>query len=176
MGINQVNRLPGTRDIKEKSYDSLNESMKSFNDYLLGKQYNLISTPILEKTELFVRKSGGELTGQLYSFVDPGGNRVSLRPEFTPSVIRHFIQAGQSLDLPIRWQYSGPVFRYNGENNHPYTQFTQIGAELIGKGDVDADAEILCTAWQTLREIGLSKFEMRIGHLGILQDLSLIHI
>lgn len=171
MGINQVNRLPGTRDIKEKSYDSLNEPMKSFNAYLTSKQYNLISTPILEKTELFVRKSGGELTGQLYSFVDPGGNRVSLRPEFTSSVIRHFIQDGQSLDLPIRWQYSGPVFRYNVENNQPYTQFTQIGAELIGKGDVDADAEILCTAWQTLRKIGLSKFEMRIGHLGILQDI-----
>jgi len=171
MGINQINRLPGTRDIKENLYESLNEPMKSFNDYLLGKQYNFISTPVLEKTELFVRKSGGELTGQLYSFVDPGGNRVSLRPEFTSSVIRHFIQDGQSLELPIRWQYSGPVFRYNGENDQPYTQFTQIGAELIGKGDIEADAEILCTAWETLRKIGLSKFEMRIGHLGVLQDI-----
>lgn len=171
MGINQVNRLPGTRDIKENLYASLNEPMKSFNDYLLGKQYHLISTPILEKTELFVRKSGGELTGQLYSFVDPGGNRVSLRPEFTSSVIRHFIQDGQSLELPIRWQYSGPVFRYNGENDQPYTQFTQIGAELIGKGDIEADAEILCTAWESLRKTGLSEFEMRIGHLGVLQDV-----
>ena len=50
----------------------------------------MLDTPLLEQTELFVRKSGGELTTQLYSFVDPGGNRVSLRPEFTSSVIRHY--------------------------------------------------------------------------------------
>ena len=171
MGINQVNRLPGTRDVKENLYESLDLPIKSFNDYLLGKQYNLISTPILEKTELFVRKSGGELTNQLYSFVDPGGNRVSLRPEFTSSIIRHFIQDGQSLELPIRWQYSGPVFRYFRENAQTYTQFTQIGGELIGKGEIEADAEILCTAWEALRKIGLRKFEMRIGHLGVLQDI-----
>ena len=54
--------------------------------------YQIIDTPMLERTELFLRKSGGELATRMYTFTDPGGNRVSLRPEFTPSIIRYYLE------------------------------------------------------------------------------------
>ena len=123
---------------------------------------------MLEETELFARKSGGELTSQLYSFVDPAGHIVSLRPEFTSSVIRHFVSERDQLETPVRWQYSGPVFRYDGDG--AYRQFHQMGAELIGLGGVQADAEILGLAWDALGEMGVEGAQIRIGQLSVLQQ------
>lgn len=158
------------RDATGLAYRRLRHATESLSAYLGGAGYELIDTPLLEETELFVRKSGGELTSQLYTFTDPGGSRVSLRPEFTSSVIRHFIQERDSVSLPVRWQYSGPVFRYQGDDG-TYNQFTQVGAELIGAGGVQADAEALFLAWDGLREAGLRDCRMVIGHLGVLYEL-----
>lgn len=158
------------RDATGLAYRRLRHATQSLSAYLGGAGYELIDPPLLEETELFVRKSGGELTSQLYTFTDPGGSRVSLRPEFTSSVIRHFIQERGSVSLPVRWQYSGPVFRYQGDDG-TYNQFTQVGAELIGAGGVEADAEALFLAWDGLREAGLHDCRVVIGHLGVLYDL-----
>ena len=129
-----------------------------------------METPLLEPTELFVRKSGGELTSRMYTFVDPGGRRVSLRPEFTSSVIRHFVQEGAA-DGPVRWQYRGPVFRYEREVNGGYRQSLQVGAELIGASGPEADAEVLSLAWEGLDAVGIDDRRLRVGHVGLLQDV-----
>ena len=70
--------------------------------------YEPIDTPLLEGAELFVRKSGGELASRLYTFSDPGGNQVGLRPEFTPSVIRCFISERGAPDSPREMAVRGP--------------------------------------------------------------------
>ncbi|CAI7992023.1 Histidine--tRNA ligase [Geodia barretti] len=136
-----------------------------------SRGYQPIDTPLLEETELFVRKSGGDLAGRLYNFTDPGGTSVSLRPEFTSSVIRHYIDNEESLSLPLRWQYSGPVFRYSPAEQGSYRQFTQSGAELVGATSEDADIEIISLAVSGLHEIGLDGFRLRLGHLGVLHSL-----
>ena len=120
------------RDSAGLSYHQFKSVVKTVSSFFECSGYELIDTPLLEKAELFVRKSGVEMSSQIYTFVDPGGIRVSLRPEFTSSVIRHFIQGTESKTLPIRWQYSGPVFRYHNNDDGTYHQFTQLGAELIG--------------------------------------------
>ena len=135
--------------------------------HLGRKGYEPVDTPLLEPTELFVRKSGGELTSRMYTFVDPGGRRVSLRPEFTSSVIRHFVQEGGA-DGPVRWQYRGPVFRYEREVNGGYRQSLQVGAELIGASGPEADAEVLSLAWEGLDSVGIEDRRLRVGHVGLL--------
>ena len=80
----------------------------SLSDLMAGFGYLPLETPILEPTELFLRKSGGELAARLYSFTDPGGASVSLRPEFTSSIVRYYLENASEIDLPARWQYSGP--------------------------------------------------------------------
>ena len=117
---------------------------------------------------MFVRKSGGELSGMLYTFDDPGGNRVSLRPEFTPSVIRHFVEQAPELGTPARLRYCGPVFRYHSLDGGDLRQFTQVGTELIGPSGSEADAEILSIACGGLGELGLSEWTVRIGDTGLL--------
>ena len=151
----------------QRSYDVVTR----LRSYMGGRGYQTIDTPLLEETELFVRKAGGDLSGRLYNFTDPGGTAVSLRPEFTSSVIRHFVDSEASLSLPVRWQYSGPVFRYEPENRGSYRQFTQSGAELVGACGNDADIEIIALAAGGLQELGIDGFRLRVGHLGALHSL-----
>lgn len=169
MSSTQVGRLPGMRDLRGGAYRRIKEVADRLDSFAEERGYEAVQTPVLEETELFARKSGGELTGQLYSFVDPAGHSVSLRPEFTSSVIRHFVAERDRLETPVRWQYGGPVFRYDGDG--AYRQFHQMGAELIGLGGVEADAEVLGLAWDALGEAGVDSARIRIGHLGVLQHL-----
>ena len=171
----QINRLPGMRDMTGQAYQRITEVVEGFSRYMRGSGYEAIDTPVLEDTELFVRKSGGELTSRLYSFMDPGGHQVSLRPEFTSSVIRYFVLERESLSLPVRWQYGGPVFRYEQGSDGAYRQYTQLGAELIGAGGVDADAEVLSRALLGLQEMGLRGCKVRVGHLGVLREILALH-
>ena len=167
----QIPTLPGMRDSDSSSHGRILDAAQAVSACFTGRGYELIDTPLLEETELFVRKSGGELTSRLYSFTDPGGNRVSLRPEFTSSVIRFFVQEQASLSVPARLQYSGPVFRYESGAGEGYRQFTQVGVELVGAGGVDADAEIISLAWEGLDRAGLDSRLIRIGHLGVLRGI-----
>ena len=155
------------RDMAGVEYDAIQAASAAFETFASGRGYDMLDTPLLEQTELFVRKSGGELTTQLYSFVDPGGNRVSLRPEFTSSVIRHYAEQETPLAKPVRWQYRGPVFRHDGA----FRQFTQAGAELIGAAGVDSDFEIASLASNGLGAMGVEAHTLRVGHLGVINDL-----
>lgn len=167
MNDNVVRRLPGMRDTAGSDYGALQAAAAAFETFATGRGFGMLDTPLLEQTELFVRKSGGELTTQLYSFVDPGGNRVSLRPEFTSSVIRHYSEQARPPAEPVRWQYRGPVFRHDGA----FRQFTQAGAELIGSSGVTSDLEIVSLASNGLAAMGIDTHTLRIGHLGVINDL-----
>ena len=171
MTTRQIQRLQGMRDFTGHAHERIRQAIETLGAYLSERGYAALETPLLEETEIFIRKSGGELTSRLYTFTDPGGHKVSLRPEFTSSVIRHFIQERESLSLPVRWQYGGPVFRYEPGENGGYRQFTQVGAELVGAADAGADAEIAHLAWAGLEQIGLRGHRLRIGHLGALHQL-----
>ncbi|MDA1188674.1 MAG: HisS family protein [Chloroflexi bacterium] len=137
---------------------------------LADANFEPVSTPLMEETELFTRKGGVELTGSLYAFTDPGGRRVSLRPEFTSSVIRYVAENQKSMKLPARLRYRGPVFRYHRGGNGTYRQYTQVGGELIGASGPDADAEIVSVAVSGLNAVGIANVAIRIGHLGILNS------
>lgn len=158
-------------DLEEDNLKKLRSSLIQLEDVLRLNGYSLIETPILEPTSIFVRKSGGNLGPQIYSFIDPGGNQVSLRPEFTASAIRMFIDKGTKISTPIRWQYSGPVFRFSDSNNQELRQYNQVGAELIDANGPEADAEILSVACQTLQQIGIKKIILTIGHIGVVTEL-----
>ena len=167
----QIRSLVGMGDLDSQAWQRSDNVLDRLRFHLGSQDYQPIDTPLLEETELFVRKSGGALAGRLYNFTDPGGTPVSLRPEFTASVIRHFIENEAALNLPVRWQYSGPVFRYTPAENGSYRQFTQCGAELVGASGFDADIEIIALAVSGLQQLGMNQFRLRIGHLGVLHGL-----
>lgn len=136
-----------------------------------GYGYRQIETPVLEPTELFLRKAGGELASQLYSFTDAGSNSVSLRPEFTSPIMRHYLETAANITLPARWQYCGPVFRFDTSHPEARSQFTQVGGELIGSSEISADVELLTLAVAVPTKLGLVDWSLKLADLDVLDSL-----
>jgi len=132
--------------------------------------YRLVETPVLERSELFQRKSGEEWAGHLFSF-EYRGQRMCLRPEFTASISRFFVERLQALPKPLRLQTVGPVFRHESHGRTRSRQFTMLGAELIGADGFVADAEMMAIAWEGLQRLGLSHYRLVLGHVGLLSRL-----
>jgi histidyl-tRNA synthetase len=174
LDFDSIKKLPLLKDYDASEWIQFHQASEICRAALSERGYRRIDTPIIERTELFLRKSGGELAAQLYSFTDPGGYEVSLRPEFTAPVIRHVIEAGLLEQTPLRCEYSGPVFRYpSGDefNNGMSGSFTQTGAELIGAGGPEADGEVISIALQGLHLLGVDHPGVALGHVGIIWDL-----
>ena len=162
-----VARLRGMYDRSQDSWLRKRELQERLVELIGSYGYRFLETPILEPTELFLRKSGGQLASRIYSLTDADSNLVSLRPEFTSSIMRHYLEHAATIDLPARWQYSGPVFRYEEDENSS-RQFTQVGAELLGSASVLADAEILSLAAQVPAHLGLSETcRLELGRPGL---------
>ena len=159
------------RDLPQESWRPLKAAQDQLREFFSLHGYRVLETPVIEPTELFLRKSGGELATRAYAFTDPGGNEVSLRPEYTASVVRHYLEREDDAGrLPVRIQYGGPVFRHNGDGN-TYRQFTQVGVELLGSSNPRADAEVLSLSCMALTSLGLSGHHLELGDLGVLHRL-----
>ena len=165
MENNQIARLRRMRDHGPQHYGINRRIADVIFSVLSDHGFLPLDTPLLERTDLFVRKSGGEIAESLYTFSDPGGIAVSLRPEFTPSVIRWFVENIGQDQGSHKFQYVGPVFRYGGARGGRNRQFTQCGAELIGVPAKIGDSEILESAAQCLDESGVSNYSVRLGTL-----------
>ena len=164
-------RLPGMRDLFEEENRRSRRVRDGLQSFLSLYGYRTVDTPVVEPTDIFLRKSGGELASQMYTFVEPGGHQVSLRPEFTSQVIRLFLQEDQNQTTPVRWQYAGPVFRYSPGETRYGRQYTQVGAELIGAAGASAEAEVMAMACGALASFGLGSQRMVLGDVGAVYGL-----
>ena len=129
-----------------------------------------IRVPVMEKTELFSRSIGDDtdiVEKEMYTFTDKGGNSVTLRPEGTAGVMRAFIEHKLYAQDPVaKLYYMGPMFRYERPQKGRYRQFHQIGAEITGVNDPQADAQVLNMLTSFFREIGLTEPTLQINSLG----------
>lgn len=143
------------RDLQEWEVLGLRRAQDTLQNVFSSFGYRLVDPPLLEPTETFARKAGGEFATRMYSFVEPGGHHVTLRPEFTSAVVRLFRERQPSLVLPVRWQYGGPVFRYYPDDLSRPRQFWQVGGELLGASGPHADAEVIAVAASGLTAFSL---------------------
>ncbi|MCX6137341.1 MAG: histidine--tRNA ligase [Ignavibacteriales bacterium] len=132
--------------------------------------YKEIRTPLFEQTALFSR-SIGELTDivgkEMYTFEDRSGDRITLRPEGTASVIRAFIQNNLAEQLPLtKVYYIGPMFRQERPQAGRLRQFHQFGAEAIGSPCAEVDAEVIAMAIEVYRTLGLRQYSLKINSVG----------
>ncbi len=170
---NPVGRLVGMRDFAADAHLHKQRVQRRLADFVGSFGYAQLEVPILEATELFIRKSGGDLASQMYSFTDPGSNAVSLRPEFTSAIMRHYLETTTDSDETplVRWQYCGPVFRYDTGSAADTGQFTQVGAELVGANSILADAELLTLAAGIPAELGITDYRLRLADLDVLDSV-----
>ena len=128
-----------------------------------------VSTPTFESLDLFTAKSGPGIVDELYAFKDRGGRDLALRPEFTASILRFYVNELRSLPKPIKVYMTGTAFRYEEPQKGRYREFYQLNAEIIGGAPLPSDAEALALAIGTMRAIGLKQVRARIGHIGMLR-------
>ena len=117
---------------------------------------------VLEHENLYIRKAGDEISKQLYSFEDKSGRRLSLRPEMTPSLARLILQHQKSLSFPIKWFSMPQCFRYERMTKGRRREHFQWNADIIGKPDILAEAEILMLLISACESMGLTKKEFKV--------------
>lgn len=117
--------------------------------------------PPLEPLDLYTRKSGEEIVGQLYNFTDKGAREVALRPEMTPTLARMVAARANALRKPIRWFSMPQLFRYERQQKGRLREHFQLNADIIGEASVVADAELLALAIDVMRAVGLSASDVR---------------
>jgi len=132
--------------------------------------YVEVRTPIIEREELFA-KGTGETTDivqkEMYSFTDKGGDRITLRPEATPSMVRAFVEHNLEHALPSAKLFAmGPMFRYERPQKGRYRQFHQFDVEAFGIEDPAVDAEVIDLAWSLVTHLGIAQAELVINSVG----------
>ena len=133
--------------------------------------YHDIQTPTFEFFEVFRKEIGTIPSKELYKFFDKEGNTLVLRPDITPSIARAAATLFPDNDMPIRLCYMGNTFINNSSYQGRLKENTQLGAELIGDGSVDADAEVLSMVVDCLLKSGLSEFQISVGHADFFRGL-----
>ena len=132
--------------------------------------YVEVRTPVIEREELFA-KGTGESTDivqkEMYAFTDKGGDRITLRPEATPSMVRAFVEHSLEQELPFAKLYScGPMFRYERPQKGRYRQFHQLDVEVFGIADPAIDGEVIEMATTFVAELGIEAAELVINSVG----------
>jgi histidyl-tRNA synthetase len=111
-------------------------------------------SPILEDTGLYLKKSGGELSGQLFRFEDQGGRDVTLRPEVTASLARLVAEHQRHFPKPLKWFEIGQCFRYEKPQKGRGREFHQFNVDILGEAGPAADAELIALAIETMLAFG----------------------
>lgn len=162
--------VSGTKDY----YGTEAQGLRYLDQLLLSlaKKYNCqeIKTPILEMTQLFTT-SLGETTDivskEMFTFPDKSGDSLTLRPEGTAGITRAIFSNSLVADLPLKFYYSGPMFRYETPQKGRYRQFTQLGVEFLGYENYQADLECITLAWEFIQKLNLTeKVQLEINSIG----------
>ena len=132
--------------------------------------YGEIRTPAFENTELFIRGIGNEtdiVNKEMYSWIDQGGNNLTLKPELTAPVVRAYLQHKLSNNSPIhRLYYFDSLFRRERPQKGRQRQFYQFGAEAIGSPHPEQDVEIISLAYNIYQELGIKDINVKLNSIG----------
>jgi histidyl-tRNA synthetase len=154
--------LPGFRDFFPEDFalrSHLSDAMRMVSRRYGFEEYD---GPPLEALELYTGKSGDEIVGQLYHFVDKGGREVALRPEMTPTLARMVAERANGLKKPIRWFSIPQLFRYERQQRGRLREHFQLNCDLIGEAGPLADAEIIALSIDVMRALGLGAADVRV--------------
>ena len=153
--------LPGFRDFYPEQLATRNYLMSVWRD--VARRYGFVEYdgPPLEPLELYTKKSGDEIVGQLYTFTDKGDRQVALRPEMTPTLARMVSAKAESMRKPIRWFSVPQLFRYERQQKGRLREHFQLNVDIVGEASVAADAELLAVAIDVMRALGLTSQDVR---------------
>lgn len=159
-----IQAVKGTREfypeqmaLRNFIYDRVRSASQMFG-------YQEWDGPFIEPIDLYAAKSGEELVKkQSFTFEDRGGERVTLRPELTPSLARMIAAKQGELNFPVRWWSFGPFWRYESPQRGRSREFFQWNIDMLGVDSPEADAELIAVGATFLRSVGLSPERAQIN-------------
>ncbi|PSP69956.1 histidine--tRNA ligase, partial [Halobacteriales archaeon QH_9_66_26] len=149
-------RIKGFRDFYPGEMGSRRAVIDTLEETAARYGFREVGTPALERTAMYVDKSGAEIEEELYSFTDQGGRDVAMTPELTPTVARMVVEKQQELSKPVKWFSTRPFWRYEAVQQGRFREFSQTNVDIFGSAEPTADAEILAYAADALTELGLT--------------------
>lgn len=162
--------IKGTYDILPNDADSWQRVETCVREFITRAGYSEIRTPAFEKTELFTRSVGEDsdvVSKEMYSWTDQGGTDITLKPEYTASVIRSYIQHNLGAKSPLtKLYYLDNLFRRERPQKGRYRQFRQYGIEAIGSPHPEQDAEVITIAYELLVELGIKDITLKLNSIG----------
>ncbi len=157
--------LPGFRDFIPRECAVRNYLFETWRGVARRCGFVEYESPVLEDTALYLKKSGGELSSQLFRFEDQGGRDVTLRPEVTASLARLAAQHQRDFPKPLKWFEIGQCFRYEKPQKGRGREFHQFNVDILGEAGPAADAELIALAIETMLSFGFLKgdFVVRVS-------------
>src|SRR5918999_3666193 len=141
-----LDALPGFREFYPAELAERNFIIGTWREVARRYAFAEYDGPPLEPLELYTKKSGDEIVGQLYNFTDKGGREVSLRPEMTPTLARMAGARAGGLRKPIKWFSIPQLFRYERQQRGRLREHFQLNLDIIGEAGPLADAELIAAA------------------------------
>jgi histidyl-tRNA synthetase len=153
--------LPGFRDFYPEEFAARAFILQTWRE--IARRFGFVEYdgPPLESLDLYTKKSGDEIVGQVYNFRDKGDREIALRPEMTPTFARMVGAKANALRKPIRWFSVPQLFRYERQQKGRLREHFQLNVDIVGEADVTADAELLAVAIECMRGFGLSSSDVR---------------
>ena len=168
--MEKITSLRGFRDISGEEAEKFIRMELVSRAILERLGFREISIPILEKTELFKRSIGDTtdiVEKEMFTFIDRNGDSLTLRPEATAGVVRHYLQEGlQAKERISRLFTMGPMFRHERPQKGRFRQFHQVDVEIFGAAEPIVDAELLWTIALILGRLGVSQYALELNSVG----------
>jgi len=164
-----VQTVRGFRDIYGKSYSLMERVVQTAVSVVKRYGFSGIELPLLEYTPVFKRSLGDTsdiVHKEMYSLLDRNNESLTLRPEGTAGLVRAFISNQMMQDLPKRFFYTGPMFRYDRPQKGRYRQFYQFGIECLGIDHPYSDYECIKAAVDIFEELEISGYNVHLNTLG----------
>lgn len=165
----QIQPVRGMNDVLPAEMAAWHVIEMAARELLSGYGYQEIRVPVVERTELFKRAIGEHtdvVEKEMYTFVDQGGESLTLRPEGTAGVMRAIISNGMLRGQRHKLWCAGPMFRHERPQRGRYRQFHQISVEAVGYLGPDVDVELIALCARLWRRLGLQRVRLEINSLG----------
>jgi len=162
--------LSGMHDILPEDQVYLKKIKKSVESTTNYYSFQRIDVPVIEYMDVFSKGAGLSsdiVEKEMYSFKTKGGDLIALRPEFTPGIVRSYIEHGMyNLPQPVKLWTMGPCFRHDRPQKGRYRQFLQASLEVLGDKSASIDGQIIQVSYDILKDLGFKNLSIQINSIG----------
>ena len=167
MDLIQPKILKGFRDFLPQDEILRSDLIEKLTHTYRSYGFVPIDTPVLEYTEILLRKSNGETEKQMFRFEDNGGRDVAMRFDLTVPFARYTAQHKEELYFPFKRYHISKVWRGEKPQAGRYREFIQCDFDTVGTDSATADFEVLALMKAALASIGVEKITIHVNHRGI---------